>query len=479
MKQKNDEFDWAKAIERYKRQKRKLPLRKFIVFFKKFIAFFNWNRIKIFLVVLFCLSIITLIILLICNFAEFSQNFAKDNPIGELIKVFLTLIAGIVAILVWHNGYKQIQIMYKGNVDTRFNNAVGHLNSENPTVVLGGIHALHQIAVNHKRYTQVVHSLFCSFLRENSSKLYDRIDIKIPTDKSPLIIPTKYKKPKKTLDKCPVIIQILVDYLFKPYNNKDSVYKDYYSNLSFSTLKNVNFENVKIDGVNFNHCFLKNCNFEGTLINCFFGSINRSNFHVSDWFKQNGVTLIECNFIGVLTNCNFYGDLSFCDFGGNSLNFNKAILTDCVFEGTISDCNYQGTLTNCTFGIPSFHTGTVTLASCDFGGTLTRCRFNGTLINCEFVQALYNPLTGGTLTKCSFSGTLRKCSFKRGDLEDCNFCNRTSLRNCDFREGKLTKCKFIDKKFDGKSTAKLIDCYIEPIELIDTELPPNEINGLQ
>jgi len=238
----------------------------------------------------FFLGILCLIVLCLFFyfFTEISENyFSKDNSKGELIKVFLTFTAGIIAILVWHSGYKrvkvmeeqtektteQIQVMYKGNVDTRFNNAVGHLGNENPTVVLGGIHVLHQIAVDNKNYTQVVHNLFCSYLRENSGKLYEKIDF------------------EKTPDKCPVIIQTLIDYLFRPYNNKDSVYENFKSDLSFSTLKNVVLGFVIMRNVNFSHCLLENCNFLfGTLNECDFrdGTLNKCDFRL--------LTLNKCNF---------------------------------------------------------------------------------------------------------------------------------------------------------------------------------------
>ena len=99
---------------------------------------------------------------------------------------------------------EQTQVMHKDNVDNRFNNAVRHLGNENPAVVLGGVHALHLIAVENENYRQVIHNLFCSYLRENSDKHYKDFDFEnIP-------------------DYCPIIIQILIDYLFKSYNGKDN-----------------------------------------------------------------------------------------------------------------------------------------------------------------------------------------------------------------------------------------------------------------
>ena len=184
-------------------------------------------------------------------------------------------------------------------VDTRFNNAVGHLGNENHTVVLGGIHALHQIAVEHESYTQVVHNLFCSYLRENSAKLYEEVD---------------FEKNKK---KCPVIIQTLLNYLFSPYNGKNSVYGNYTADLSFSTLGNYDF--YHLTDCNFSNALLTNCNFSEA-------SLTKCNFDYA--------TLTECSFIeAVLTKC--YLDsatLIKCGFIPKEPYFNSAQLFDCDVE---------------------------------------------------------------------------------------------------------------------------------------------------
>ena len=287
---------------------------------------------------------------------------------------------------------EQIQVMYKGNVDTRFNNAVGHLGNANPSVVLCGIHALHQVAVDNKNYTQIVHNLFCSYLRENSAKLYENIDF------------------EETPEKCPVIIQTLIDYLFKSYNNRESVYKEYESDLSFSTLKNCDFFGTKINNVNFSYCELERCDFSsGNLTNCIF-------------------------FEGILNECNFsFGNLTECDFS-------------C---GDLTECNFHRiNLTKCDF-CPT------TLSKCDFSfGNLTECNFDG-----------------GILTKCDFwKGNLISCDFGDGNLINCWFKGGT-LTKCVFRDGTLNECSFIDNEFDGKWDAKLLNCTInETTELINTEL---------
>ena len=261
----------------------KAKIKNIITFFKK-----QW-------VIITCLPIVALIIyfVLIPNHSYFSEYFEPDTPYGygELFRIYLTIGAGIIAIIALVFNHRRVTAMEKNNVDTRFNNAVGHLGNENPTVVLGGIHALHQIAVKHESYTQVVHNLFCSYLRENSAKIYE-------------------ENGKKTPDKCPVIIQTLIDYLFPPHN-KDNAYKNFASNLSFSTLKNCDF----------NHRTLANCHFNDTILtNCYFSN----------------TTFIDCYFIrATLSNCEFW----------------RTTLTECVFiskyfaPAKLFDCHHLETVT--------------------------------------------------------------------------------------------------------------------------------------
>ena len=280
----------------------------------------QWSTIKILLWIILCLSVTALTVLFILNFRYLSTHFTENNPHGELFKVVLTVIAGIIAIVALYYNHRRVTAIEKGNVDTRFNNAVGHLGSENPTVVLGGIHALHQIAVKDENYTQVVHDLFCSYLRENSAKLYD----------------------EKTLDKCPVIIQTLIDYLFKSYNGKDLIYKSYASDLSYSILKNCIFRGATFE----------NCNFRGA-------TLTKSDFY--------DTTLTECDFSNVtLAECDFCGvTLTECGFG-------CAILTKCDFKfATLAKCNFYGaTLTKC-----GFHNAILTKSNF-YDTVLTECDFS-------------------------------------------------------------------------------------------------------
>ncbi|MCL1933352.1 MAG: hypothetical protein FWF53_06055 [Candidatus Azobacteroides sp.] len=76
------------------------------------------NKIRIKIVVIS----IVLLCLLIYFFENISNYFFEDKnaPRGELIKVILTFVAGIIAIGAVYYSAKRVQVMEKGNVDTRF-----------------------------------------------------------------------------------------------------------------------------------------------------------------------------------------------------------------------------------------------------------------------------------------------------------------------------------------------------------------------
>ena len=245
--------------------------------------------------VLLGVAVVAFILWVVLNFDCLSQYFTKDNPHGELFKVCLTAFAGIGVFITFRYLGKQVQAMEKGNVDTRFNTAVEHLGSNSSTIVLGGIHALQQIAVSDKNYTTVVHNLFCSYLRENSAEL------------------NKVNKANHEMapDKCPERIQVLIDYLFKPYNKKESVYKDFETDLSYVELRNCNFNWGTLNNCKFREAFLTECHFgRGTLNECDFRGGTLTNCYFA------AKTFTDCIFSEVtFTNCHFlHRNLTRCSF---------------------------------------------------------------------------------------------------------------------------------------------------------------------
>ena len=211
----------------------------------------------------------------------------------------------------------------KGNINTRFNNAVSHLNNENSTVVLDGIHALHQIAVEYEVYTQEVHNLFCSYLRDNSAKYYEKNDF----------------------EKTPEVIQTLINYLFR------HEYADYQSDLSFSTFINCDFKNIWIRNVSFDNCDIRQCSFDDATLNDVNfrkTTLNHVNFINAklDHVNFNDAALddiffgVVLNFVGFnnTTLCNIYfgystlSNIGFVCAKLSNVDFDYAVLSDVNFE---------------------------------------------------------------------------------------------------------------------------------------------------
>ena len=291
------------------------------------------------------ITILAAIGLLIVFYDDVSLVFLGQSQIlrDELLKVILTSVGGCVVIIALYYAAKYMPALKKYNAGVRFNNAVGHLGSASPTVVLGGIHDLHQIAINNSDYTQLVHNLFCSYIREKSEELY-RNNEEVP-------------------DKCSVILQQLIDYLFKPYNGR-IVYKKFVSDLSHSTLINCDFAGTSINDVNFNNCEIRRCSFKSA-------ALNRVMFNDS---ILSDVDISKAAF----------RDVAFYDAAFSDVTFRKSVLKDVDF--------WVATLTNVGFG-------NVTFNNIDFyKTTMNNVSFeNATLSDVYFNEASLDGLTKQTL----------------------------------------------------------------------------------
>ena len=77
---------------------------------EKVVAFFkrHWSTIKTLLWGLFYLSAIAVILLVINKSRCLSTHFTENNPHGELFKVILTIIAGIIAIVALYYNHRRV-----------------------------------------------------------------------------------------------------------------------------------------------------------------------------------------------------------------------------------------------------------------------------------------------------------------------------------------------------------------------------------
>jgi len=336
--------------------------------------------------------------------------------------------------------------------DKRFGETIILLNCEEPIVVLGGIGELHTLAIENKKYRKKVHKIFCSYIRKNSAKIYNKIDF------------------KETPNKCPEIIQELIDCLFKPYSNEKCIYENYKANLSYCNFKNCNFENREIKNAIFKNCVFENCNFtNSTITSCKFdnGKLNSCQFNERGELSVEIETMHEVeggySKEGILTHC------TFCDATLINCSFSEKKLFFCDFSnGNLKDCTFfNGDLSNCKFN--------VNLHDCNFRGTKIQvCSFeNGELYNCNF----YN----GTLSSCCFEKTrlIDSCKFEKGRFYNCWF-TYSKLKKCRFDSGTLTECRFGGNIGEGTvlekcnfDTTNLFFCKTEYAKLIETKMPDN------
>lgn len=218
---------------------------------------------------------------------------------GELLKVVLTVIVAIGGLYALRLNANRIKVMSKGNTDTRFNNAVSQLGSENEAVALGGVYALHEIArENEYTYLNVVHDILCGYVRSESVARY-----------------RKFEKEKKQGEKLipSIVIQAIISLLFPGKNIEERLYDDFRSHLYNSILIDYSFYGAKIDDANFNgakidDCFFTEAKMSDTL---FIGTkLTDCNFENAEicYSQFRGVKIdVECDFKGVkIKNSNFH-----------------------------------------------------------------------------------------------------------------------------------------------------------------------------
>jgi len=131
----------------------------------------------------------------------------------------------------------------------QFKNAIEHLGSEKQTVVLGGVHALHNLAMNYpKDYSLQVFEVLCSFIREETTK-------------------DEYQQRAST--KPSIVIQTIVGKLFSKAS--DNPYLIDYANLSGAFLRGAilaeaDLPNVFLIETNLQDVSLQGANLQGATL---------------------------------------------------------------------------------------------------------------------------------------------------------------------------------------------------------------------
>lgn len=256
-------------------------------------------------------AILVCIVLITIFYNDLAINFTKDNYKGEFFKVILTSFGGLGVIYGLYLNSKRIQeqtrqnnISEKVNIDKRFGEAVGYLNSENTGIIIGGIHALYQIAKEDIRYKEVVSNIFCNYIENKSEEL----------QKS-----NKYD-----------IIKLMLNKLLNGYFTKFSINNSY--------LKDIKIKN-NINDISFNMCEIVSMTFFSA-VDCSFNDchIEYTVFKDISYSIFLNCKLYNCNFIDSINfdkNGFSINSISFCEFRSlniNNLSFEDNVLEQCDFN---------------------------------------------------------------------------------------------------------------------------------------------------
>jgi len=205
----------------------------------------------------------------------------------------------------------------------QFKNAIEHLGSEKPTIVLGGVHALHNLAVSFpEEYSQAVFEVLCSFIREETAN--PEYKKKFPSttdaaDEKPAILPSNQAT-------SPIVIQTVIDKLFR--DEKFEGYREYKANLSGAFLRGMDFSKASLQKANLANAYLQRVNLSSA-------NLQEANLHTANMQRVNLISanLQEAN----LHAANLQGAFL------SEANFSRADLSDAKLETDFShNVNFQG-----------------------------------------------------------------------------------------------------------------------------------------
>ena|GEM_PF-3770738 len=189
------------------------------------------------------------------------------------------------------NTRKTLENSQKQITSEQFRNAIVHLGNAKQAVVLGGIHALHGLAVQNAEYRQMVLEILCSFIREETSKLVYQNHVRdtLAEEKKNDSLRLAADEPMKSsaieqfyssLDydgtagytTSMIVIQTIIDKLFRSEVSRE-VYQEYEADLSGAYLRGIDFSlshipkvkfiKAKLQGVRFTGANLEETIFEG------------------------------------------------------------------------------------------------------------------------------------------------------------------------------------------------------------------------
>lgn len=194
----------------------------------------------------------------------------------------------------------EIELSRKSQINEQFKIAVEHIGNSNQAVVNGGFIELVFIAEEDpKKYAEIVHKLFCSYLRSESSMKKEDIQIDY------------------------YLAENILKFLFN-----STILKSKKSDLSNLNFKKCSFEKIQFENVDFSECYMPLKLKDSSFINCIFNNTKFVNTNIKlNFFKAFEKEVNEVKKIGTLSNVKFEN----CE--GNHIYFHYYDLTNIKFIG--------------------------------------------------------------------------------------------------------------------------------------------------
>lgn len=276
------------------------------------------------------------------------------NHRGELLKVVLQFVGGVILLLGTYQSLEIVEAMNdnnilveKGNIADRFKNAIIMLGDNSSSTRLGGIYALNNIASDSSEYREQIFNILVEYVSDKTKDLTPWEDI---------------PKPDRFLAQPSNEINTIMNLLFSKDN---SLYK----NLK-TTIENAKFYGAKFNNYNFSRCTFKNVEFQN------------SEFKHT-WF-------IECN----ISNTDFtLSEFDNTYFSGSKIIMNTVFACSSLASTDFAICYISETDFSCSRMVNTFFGGaSVGFSSFDGVYLLGAIEgFNAATFNRISVKGLFNP----------------------------------------------------------------------------------------
>ena len=386
----------------------------------------NFVKTKYFVIILLIFIIIGIIGILFFDF----HLLLFQSALGEYIKLIGACIGGLAVFWGLDINNKRImqqleqnKIAERGQIGTRFKDAILLLSNEKNSVNLSAIYALYQIALevyNEKKqleYIHTIHDIFCSYIRENCLiNNNSNQNIRLQNNNVVQLIIDKLSKGKK-----PLIFKS-IEKNFNNCNLKDINFKN-------SHMKNAIFKNADLQGVNFDKSNLKITDFsEANLQNVTFCNAytEYSNFQKAN---LQGMKIVN----SYLQNCDF-NEANLQGINFYEINFSHSIFNNNNFSGT----TFQGINFN------NAELNNIDLPDREF----SYCQFNNVILNNVNLNNVYF-YQDNNMQEVKFQNvTLKEAYFDEINLKNASFIN-TDLSSAHFYIANLQNVLFNNVNFQN------------------------------